>query len=408
MEKESFVSNIWKSLLDRFRNGRRLDLGKEDDPLIRFHKIALALLFFVLMLSICACAGDPSLSALTPAGPVAETQLWLIKLSLAIMVFVTLVVVILYTYVLFRFRDRPGDTHIPEQVEGSRKLELTYTIIPIILLIILAVPTITTTFQLGEGYPADDFTAMEVEETAALRVNIVGKMYWWEFEYRDLDIFTAQELYIPIGEKIYFELTSDDVIHSFWVPPLGGKADTIPGQINALWLQADKPGVYEGRCANFCGESHALMNFRVIALERDEFDQWVQDMQTFTAEADLDPEADPNGQPGVELAQQGRTVFQQKCISCHSVAADIHNPNGPSMVGFASRSLLASYLENNPEDLAAWIENPLAVKPAVLMPSAEELGLTIEDIDALVEYLGTLQLDGTYNPLLKDGGQPYK
>ncbi|EGL81904.1 cytochrome c oxidase, subunit II [Caldalkalibacillus thermarum TA2.A1] len=328
-------------------------------------------LFLVLALVLTGC-GKPYLSALDPAGPVAEKQLSLIKLSLYIMIVVIAVVMIIYVYVLVKFRQRPGQKGYPEQVEGSHTLEIIWTVIPIILLIILAIPTVVTTFTLAETYP-------EEEEGDALLIKVTAHQYWWEVEYPEQGIVTAQDIYIPTGQRVYFELTSKDVIHSFWVPSLGGKTDTNPGLTNNMWLQADEPGVYHGKCAELCGPSHALMDFKVIAVEPEEFEQWVATMTNY------------DDTPKTVLAEQGRAVFEQSCIACHATDGVTKSPY-PNLAGIGDREKIAGILQNNEENLARWIENPEEVKEGNYMPSASELGLNENDIEALVEYLMQLKL----------------
>lgn len=298
------------------------------------------------------------------------------------MTFVMVVVFVIFAYVLIRYRQRPGDDHIPKQVNGNTLLEITWTAIPVLLITVLAIPTVMTTFSLSESYPEDEADREPMTAQAAengLRVNVTAYTFWWEFDYPDLEINTANELYIPTNQRVYFELTSNDVIHSFWAPALAGKQDANPGIINPMYFEADEPGVYEGRCAELCGASHALMNFRVIALEPEEFEDWVQSMKSFRPE-----------QASTDLAKQGRDLFQQSCIACHSLEADLRNPSGPNLALFANREMLANHLTNNPENLAKWIANPGEVKPGALMPGAPELGLSDEDIAALVEYLSQL------------------
>lgn len=311
--------------------------------------------------------GDPTLSALLPAGPVAERQLTLIKLSVSIMAGVITVVLIIFVYVLFRFREKPGQTGIPEQVEGSTKLEITWTVIPLILLFILAVPTIATTFALAEDYSDDE---------GVINVRVTAHQFWWEFEYPDLGVATAQDLYIPTGKKVMLELTTKDVLHAFWVPALAGKMDTISGLVNRMWLQADREAVYQGKCAELCGSSHALMDFKVIAVSPEAFDSWVAAMK-----------AGPPT-PTSETARLGKQVFEQSCIGCHAVG-DQGGKLGPNLTAFADRVKLAGFLENNPQLLREWIVNPSIFKEGNRMPAFAGQ-LTEEQLDALVEYLSGL------------------
>ncbi len=337
----------------------------------RWLRCLLPLAALMPLLSGC---GDPYLSALSPSGPVADNQLWLMKLSLTIMIGVFFVVFAIYVYVLIRYRKRPGQKGLPPQVEGSTKLEIIWTVIPIILLAVIAVPTVSSTFMLAEDHSGAD---------GAVEVKVIGHQFWWEFQYPKLGITTAQELYIPTGRKVQLTLTSADVIHSFWVPSLGGKTDANPGGTNTMWLQADKPGTYEGKCAELCGASHALMDFKVVAVPSDEFEGWVAKIGKQTAK----PAATPI-QPTTPLAQEGQQVFAQSCIGCHAVDGQ-GGKVAPDLTGFADRKYVAGILPNTRENLAAWLNDPQQVKPGSRMPN---LHLSPEQVNSLVEYLSELKL----------------
>lgn len=308
--------------------------------------------------------GKENLSALRPQGPVAEEQLFLMKLSLGVMIFVFLVVMVIYVYVLLRYRKRKGQDIIPEQVEGNHVLEIVWTIIPVVLLLIIAVPTVAITFNLAKDYRGHE---------DALHVKVTAHQYWWEFEYPDLGIRTAQELVIPAGKFIAFDVISADVNHSFWIPTLGGKIDANAGITNTFYLKADEADqLLQGRCAELCGASHALMDFKVIAVSEDEFEQWVEDMQTPVAESD---------------AVRGQELFEAKgCLQCHAITPD-GKSMGPNLNNFANRDRVASFRPNTEEWLAKWLDNPQEVKPGSTMP---DVGLTQDEIDALVEYLYSL------------------
>jgi cytochrome c oxidase subunit 2 len=321
----------------------------------------------VMILALTGC-GAPYLSALDPKGPVAEEQLELMLLSAYIMLGVFVVVAIIFVYVLVRFRKRPGQDGIPEQIEGNHKLEILWTVIPIILLIILAVPTVTSTFKLAEIYP----------EGEAVQVKVVGHQFWWQFEYPEEGIVTAQELYIPVGQKVQLQLEASAVRHSFWVPSLAGKTDNNPGITNTMWFEASEPGIYQGKCAEICGTAHALMNFKVIAVSPEEFDRWISQMKAATAE--------PTG----ELASQGQAVFQANCISCHAIGGQ-GGAIGPDLTAYGNRTTVAGVAEFNNENLARWIADPQAIKPGNLMPSFGQL--KEQEINALVDYLMNLKLD---------------
>ena len=218
-----------------------------------------------------AGCGQQELSTLLPAGQVGKDQFKLLMLSSSIMLFVILVAVVIYVIAIVRFRrSKLGEDHVPKDVEGSHTLELVWTVIPVLLLLLLAVPTVYYTYKLS------DVTAMEkIDEDGNaenLVVDVTAKLYWWEFEYPSLGIVTAQELVVPTGEKVYFNLIAADVKHSFWIPAIGGKLDTNVENVNKFYLTFDeeskdlKDGVFYGKCAELCGPSHALMDFKVKTL----------------------------------------------------------------------------------------------------------------------------------------------
>ncbi|SDW79965.1 cytochrome c oxidase subunit 2 [Marininema mesophilum] len=325
---------------------------------------------FVGLLLSSGCS-NPSLSVVDPSGEVGRTQLGLIYLSTGIMTFVTVVVAAIYIYVVIRFRERPGDTHIPKQVEGSTTLEILWTVIPILLLIILAIPTVTTTFKL-EKRPAPS--------EKAVQINITGYQYWWKFIYPQDGISTANEVHIPVGKPIEFVMQSHDVIHAFWVPSLGGKRDLEPGRVNRLTLKADKPGTYDGKCTELCGASHALMNFRVIAHQPAEYEKWVRSMKK------------PASKPTSVLASEGKRLVGQNCIGCHAIrnaGYKILGATGPELTAFSERTRIAGVLDNNPQNLRVWLKNPQNVKPGSRMPSFGHLKK--KQVDALVKYLESLK-----------------
>ncbi len=346
----------------------------------------LSLLFLMLMLAGC---GEPYLSTLRPAGEVAERQYQLLLLSTGIMVFVISVVVIIFIIVLIRFRRTKGkEDYIPEQVAGSHKLEIIWTTIPVILLLILAVPTLAATFELG------DLEEMEKVDKdgnrESLVVNVRANLYWWEFEYPDLGIITSQDLVVPTDEKVFFNLKASDVKHSFWVPAAGGKIDTNTDNENSFYLvfdndKANEAGnIFYGKCAELCGPSHAYMDFKVKALPRDEFDQWVKAMQEAS-----------EVKPVSEKAKRGEEIFREKnCLACHAVSPNDPRPENartaPNLADFGNRTRVAGYLEFNEENIKEWIRYPEKFKPGNLM--YEKADLTEEELDLLTEYLINLKV----------------
>lgn len=333
----------------------------------KFRAIAL-LGLMSLVLSAC---GKENLTALDPKGYGADQSLYLIILSTVIMLFVLAIVMIVYTIVLIRYRKKKGqEDYIPKQVEGNKTLETVWTIIPIILLLIIAVPTITATFDLADESAASD----------SLNVEVTGNQYWWHFNYEGQEIQTSQDLYVPVGEKVYLNMMSSDVIHSFWVPSISGKMDVNPENENTMYIQAQEEGVYWGKCAEFCGPSHSLMDFKVIAVSQEEFDQWVEDMQN------VNPEAEPES----TVAQEGKSLFQENnCMSCHAIGSSPAQI-GPNLTNFGDRSTLAGVEDLTKENLVDWIMDPESLKPGNKMtgnyPEVSE-----DEAGKIAEYLMQLE-----------------
>ncbi|MFH5187210.1 cytochrome c oxidase subunit II [Paenibacillus sp. TAB 01] len=321
-------------------------------------------LFGLMMLLLTGC-GDDTISALKPRGPVARDQLFLMKLSLGIMILVVIVVFAIYIYVLVRFRKKKGDKDIiPKQVEGSHTLEIIWTVVPIILLLILAVPTVSYTVKLAENHSQDK---------DAIHVKVTAHQFWWQFEYPDLGIATAQDLVIPTNKKIAFELTSADVVHSFWIPSLGGKQDTNVGMTNTFYLEADEVDTFKGKCAELCGASHALMDFKVVSKSEADFNKWVEKMKA--------PAVVPAD------AKNGEQIFKENCLSCHAVNAQGLG-FGPNLNGFASRELVAGILPHNDESIRQWVKDPQSVKPGNKMP---QIPLKDDQINDVIKYLNSLK-----------------
>jgi len=337
-------------------------------------------LFLGISLLLSAC-GREDLSVLRPQGPVAEDQLGLIKLAIYIMVGVMIIVFGIAAYVLIKFRRKPGQTEVPKQVEGNFKLEVIWTAIPLILVLILGVATVQKVFAIGEDYSKDK---------NAVKVKVTSHLFWWEFSYPDYGVTTAQDLIIPTGKKIALELKTADVLHSFWVPSLAGKTDTnTDGTVNQAWIEASKEGVYLGKCAELCGPSHGLMEFKVKAVSDDSFKKWIEAMKA--------PAVLPEDPAVAE-------VFKSQCLTCHAVG-DQGGPGAPNLTGIGNRETVASILLNeegigNPagrkpvkDNLVEWLKDPQAVKPGNKMPAPkEDLGLTDDQIEAIAQYLADYKL----------------
>jgi cytochrome c oxidase subunit II len=269
-------------------------------------------------------------------------------------------------YCCFRFRERPG-APLPKQIHGHTPLELSWTVAFAVVLLIIGIPTIKIIFRTQEAPAATD-----------LRVDVGGHQWWWEFKYPDQKITTANELHLPVGQTVAFHLHAPDVIHSFWIPPLGGKRDVVPHRVNRIIMTPEVPGEYPGQCAEYCGTSHANMRFRVIVHPKGGFEQWVKAQQAPPVES---PDA---------LAQQGKEIFgKSACVGCHAIAGVSAGQIGPDLTHFASRKTFAgSLMQTTPENLSKWIENPEHMKPGALMPN---LGMTADQSKALTAYLLSLK-----------------
>jgi len=288
-------------------------------------------------------------------------------LSFVIMIIVLVIVFSIAFYVLAKFRAKKGDKTIPKQVEGNHKLEIIWTVIPIVLLAIIAVPTVGYTFKHDQNISNDP---------DAVKVQVVAHQFWWEFNYPELGIYSSQDLYMPVNKKISIELTTADVNHSFWIPGIGGKKDTTAGQTNYMHLEPLEVGVFKGKCAELCGPSHALMDFKAIVVTQEDFDAWAADMLEGAPQLDAMASAD---------AQAGAEVFKNNCITCHAVDPGTRSIVAPHLNGFADRELLAGYLEINEENIQQWIKDPQSLKPAATMPGFGHL--TEDEINQLTQYL---------------------
>lgn len=346
-----------------------------------------------VILLLAGCAFDGPRSALNPAGEVARIQLDLLVYTTWMSVGVVVLVVGALAWALIRFRSRPTDKGLPNQFHGSLTIEAIWTAIPVVIVIMIAIPTVRAIFE----------TEAHVEQAEGdVVVNVTGYQWWWKFEYPDYGIVTANELHIPVGSRLILNLDSADVLHSFWAPRLGGKRDLIPNQDNQLWLVADEPGIYPGHCAELCLGPHAYMRFRVIASTPDEFEDWVASFQTLQAPELLSAEAQPErvelfvqDQADPALIEQGSQLFITKgCVGCHAIAGNIGgNPEYPDLTNFGLRTTVgAAVLENNLENLTRWIHDPQSVKPGNYMPNqwADDDPNREEEARAIAAYLLSL------------------
>jgi cytochrome c oxidase subunit 2 len=332
----------------------------------------LVLVAVALTLGACSIIGIPDspLDPLDPQGPFAEriNNLFWPVFWVATVIFVLVEGAVLLAAIFFR--DREGRKE-PRQIHGNTRLELLWTVIPAVILASIAVPTVRSVFELTEC------------GEAAYPVEIIGHQWWFEYRYPEAGIETANVLVIPAGREVCASMTSEDVIHNYWVPALNGKRYLVPGQTTLLRLQADEPGVYWGQCAEFCGLSHSLMRAQVRAVTEDEFEAWL------TAQAE--PAAQPDeGTP----AAAGLEIFlSRQCTQCHNLnpfnLIDQAAFNGPDLTHFMDRGVIAgAYKEFSVDNLQTWLANPPKEKPGSYMP---DLALTQQEIDDLTAFLETLK-----------------
>ncbi len=356
----------------------------------RRRSLIVVLLVVTAAVVLAACSSDLPQSALNPKSAEAEQidDLWNLVLVLAAIVF--FVVEALLLVAIFWFRKRKNDDREPKQTHGNTPLEVGWSIVPAVILVILAVPTLQALFDLSSPAEGD-----------YLVVEVTGHQWWWEFEYPSLvdaqgrPLVTANELHLPVGRTTELRMTSTDVIHSFWVPPLAGKRDLVPGLETAIKITPDVSRAGEeipGQCAEFCWLGHADMRMLVFLDSPADFDTWAQ--------GQLQPAIVPDDGP----AASGFEIFAAICTACHQAVVAgpegvevIGEKYGPDLTHFGSRTTLgARVLTNTNEHLAEWIDDPGAVKamapelndfetPRILgMP---DYGLDAEEIAELVALL---------------------
>jgi cytochrome c oxidase subunit II len=370
-------------------------------PLFRRVKRGGTILSIVLLSSfLLAACGENSPSILNTTGPVAGSEAGLFWFTLVVATIVFVLVEGWLIVAIIRYRARPNSPE-PRQIHGNNTLELVWTIIPAFFLFVVLIATIYTMFTL------QTFASSK----GNLTVTVVGHQWWWEFDYPNQHIVTADTLVIPQGYTVTTNLVSDNVIHSFWIPSITGKTDVIPGHLNQKLFQADQLGTYRGECAEFCGVQHAHMNFTVTVVAPDQFNKWITAQQQLAQT------------PTAPLALQGKTLFNGAgtCSGCHGIVGNnlksFDDPiaqylKGPNLTHFGSRSLIAGgvLLTSDPKytwatdpncalvngqlanknscALYQWLHDPQGIKPGndMIIPN-----LTDDQIYALIAYLEYLQ-----------------
>ncbi len=334
----------------------------------------LALIAFAILAVLAFAAGDAATgwaqsssypqTTLEPRSEVARAiddvldgiVLWVIVIFVVVQAALVLTVA--------RFRQRPGGAPA-RHVHGNTTLEIAWTLAPAIILAFIAIPTVKVIFDNAKPTKGD------------IQVRVIGHQWWWEFQYPGKGVLTANELHLPVGRTVSFELESVDVIHSFWVPAFAGKKDLIPGRTNHLWFTPEVTGTFPGQCAEFCGASHANMYFKVVVQTQEEFDAWLAQQKA--------PVAPPDS---ASLAARGLAIYQKgQCVACHMIDGVSYGVVGPNLGKVSTRATIAAGMfPNDDENLTAWIRNAPALKPGSLMTRQD---MSDEDVAALVAYLRT-------------------
>jgi cytochrome c oxidase subunit 2 len=307
--------------------------------------------------------------ASTPAQAIHHLSLFVLTICTAI--FLVVAALLVYSIVKFR-RTSDDDNREPPQIYGSNQVELAWTVIPMLIVVVLFLATARVIHAVQDAQlPAD-----------TIEVTAVGHQFWWEFRYPQQGFVTANELHVPVSASAnptptHITLLSADTDHSFWVPRLAGKTDLIPNRTNSMWIDPHEVGVYDGQCAQYCGTQHAKMLLRVIVEPRADFEQWVAGQRSLARTSDSIP--------------RGRRVFETTaCVNCHTVSGtNARGTFGPDLTHLMSRGTIGAGAAPLTQDtLRRWIRSPDSVKPGSKMPAMQ---LTPDELDAVTAYLLTLE-----------------
>ena len=376
--------------INKSTNSTTTAVRKRQSLIGRLTRLSALLLTAVALASCATGRIDPT----DPVGENAKQIDGIMRMSGYLATAVGIFVAVAVVLVIVKFRERPDDDpdELPEQIHGNKKAELTWTLIPVVMLVFLAVVTIPGVFDLSSK---GDGPTIKVE----------GQQWWWQFSY-DVDqdgtddIVTANEIVIPVGEEVNLEIQSNDVIHSFWIPQLNGKKDAVPGRVHHWRISSPVPGIFYGECTEFCGLSHANMQMRAVVLTDEDYNNWVQE-QLVSATT-----------PTASAAKRGYDLFGRHCVSCHVVNglyesaaggnANLTSGYAPNLTHLMTRTSFAGALFElykddgsvNVADLKEWIRNAPGQKPARpenrqgMISFAETL--SDSELDDLVTYLMTL------------------
>jgi len=320
-------------------------------------------------LALAGCAGPFPQSTLRPRSDFGRAidQLFTDIFWWAVIVFVLVETLLLIALIRFRHREgRPA----PKPTHGHTALEIGWTLAPAVILVLVAVPTVRTIFATAGDAPPD-----------ALKIDVIGHQWWWEYKYPTLGLVTANEMHVPVGRPVQVSITSADVIHSFWAPALGGKRDAIPGHVTRIAFRADSVGEYSGQCAEFCGKAHANMGLRVIVDSDSAFAAWANTEQ-----------GGPATPAPASPAERGKAVYSRSaCLACHTIQGVSPGVIGPNLTHVGSRTTIAGGMfPNDSAHLARWIADATALKPGSLMPRMQP-PISDGDIVLIVAYLQSLK-----------------
>jgi cytochrome c oxidase subunit 2 len=336
---------------------------------IKWSRFLVVLATSLSTIALAGCASTHNI--LAPFSPAASETANLFYFVFWIAVVIFILVEGLLVWFVLRYQRR-AQNEVPEQYHGNTRLEVTWTVIPALILMVVFALTIRT---MGQAGPAS-------APAQGLPIKVVGHQWWWEIQYNDGKVLTASDLHIPAGQVVNIVLNSDNVIHSFWVPALMGKTDVVPTHDNKTWLMSSIPGTYAGQCAEFCGAQHAHMLFQVIVQPQAEFQTW------------LNNQAQPPAEPAAgSLAAQGKDLLlnpRYLCVGCHTVnGTTAKGVTGPNLTHVASRSCFAGCMfEFNHDNLTKWLTSPQAMKPDTIMKIPQ---LTPDEINALTAYVESLK-----------------
>ena len=352
------------------------------------------LLLIPALFALSSCSGKQNV--FSPEGPVAKkiNDLQVPVFIAAGVVGVIVGAMLIYVMVTGTRRAQRDDSEEPVQIHGNTRLELAWTMIPFLILVIVAFPTVFTILNISH------------RSADAMKISVYGQQWWWSYEY-DLngdgkpEIITANDLVLPVNQKVELQVHSRDVIHSFWIPALAGTRDAVPGRTQYLELEASKVGTFDGQCKEYCGLSHANMRARAVVMSQSDFQQWLTDNQK-----------DAPTPPAGSEAAKGLATFTTKCSSCHEIQgvnkvegnAALVAKHAPNLTHLMGRDVFASasfplYVTNtsgervfNRNQLEAWLRDPPGQLP--MAPDEQRgmpnLHLSDSEIDQLVEYLQTL------------------